>query len=174
VPGGAQAAKVSETATGGGLPGRVGLVAGEFIQQFQLKGKKVKGKQVLDVNLTLNANGDPAALPVADLRLIGPKGDNVQIQNPGGSSWVNLKFDDQSTLDACDPTQDIHSDCNYLQGGTTFTGDLNQQLNPTFRGLNPKGTWTLLWIQDSSATAVSVGESILEVKTGRKFAKEDK
>jgi hypothetical protein len=179
LPAGAPAAKVERTAEGGVLPASTGTaprVGSEFLQTFTLKGKRVKGKQVLDVNLTLTASaGSADALGTATVTLIGPKGENVEINDPGGLSWVNLEFDDQSRLTACDPANQIHSDCNYLQGGT-YSGPLHAELNPTFGGLNPKGTWTLQWIQDFGTGDPSslIGPATLEVKTGKKFAKEDK
>ena len=65
----AEAAKVTETAPGITVPNATGglgptpLVRGEGSQSFKLSGKKVKKRQVVDVNLILNASsgGRPAS-----------------------------------------------------------------------------------------------------------------
>ena len=179
-PGVAQAAKANKTAAGGTLPDAVDVgpqtTAGEFVQTFKLKGKKVKGKQTLDVSLTVNAS-DANGLGDVSAVLYRPKGEGVGVPLPGGTTWTNLRFRDQSNLVACNPTFTIASNCNYLQGGTTFTGDLGSFFNPTFRGLNAKGTWKLVWMDTAGgppADLTTIGQSRLSVKTGKKFAKEGK
>ena len=134
-----------------------------FVQKFKLKGKKVKGKQVLDVNLIVNASGSAAdALQELSAVLVAPKGENVLVLIPGiGHNQVNVKFDDQSELIPCNPLANNRRDCNYLSGADatgdfgTFTGSLNAGaggvlvgFNATFKGLNPKGTWTLYSYDD--------------------------
>lgn len=181
-PGTAQAAKVKETASGGVLPAESGNVSGEFVQTFKLAGGKVKKKQVLDVNVTVNGSNAANGLQGVFAVLYAPKGDNNGLNLPGfggGSAWVNVTLDDQSRLIPCNPTginAQIQSNCNYLQGGT-WTGEFGDSLNPTFKGLNPKGEWTLHWFDSftttGAPTATTIGETTLEVKTGKKFAKDD-
>jgi hypothetical protein len=177
----AEGAKVTKTAAGISVPNGTGgggptpLVAGEGSQSFKLSGKKVKKRQILDVNLILNAtSGSTNSLSDLGMTLIGPKGDNVPIAPLGGLAWVDVKRDDQSDLVACDPEFEAASFCNYLQGGTTYTGSLHTEITPTFRGLNPKGTWRLLFedVGSSAEPPTAIGVSTLEVKTGRKFAKD--
>jgi hypothetical protein len=186
-PGSAQAAKVSETADGGLVPPFIDNPPGtadvsvSFVQEFKLKGGKVKKRQTLDVNVTVNgvgngadSNGDLSA------RLVGPKGDDVFLPIPNvGSAMSNLEFDDQSLLVPCNPFAINSDDCNYLQGGDvdatvgTMSGELDAFINPSFKGGNPKGTWRLIWRDgDSDAVTTVLGETELEVKTGKRFAKE--
>jgi hypothetical protein len=176
----AEAAKVTETAAGITVPNATGggapppTLEGEGSQSFKLSGKKVKKRQVLDVNLVLNASsGGATELNDLLVTLVGPKGDNVQILTPGGRAWVDLKLDDQSNLFPCDPAFNRGSNCNYLQGNTTFTGSVHAEITPTFLGLNPKGTWRLLFrdVGTGAEPPTTIGVSTLEVKTGRKFAK---
>ena len=157
------------------------VVETPLVQTFKLSGKNVKGKQVLDVNLTMNSSGSGAGAN-DDLRakLVGPKGDVNGVPIPSlGSAMVNLKFDQQVLLVPCNPLDLVASDCNYLQGGNaagtlgTMTGGLNDNVNPVYKGSNPKGTWTLFtWDTDPNATTSTLGTTTLEVKTGKKFAKE--
>ncbi|MGZ5332100.1 MAG: hypothetical protein ACXWFH_12495, partial [Solirubrobacterales bacterium] len=58
-PSGAAAAKVSATAPGGALADATGYYTQgpPLTQTFRLGGKKVAGKQTLDVNLTVNSTG---------------------------------------------------------------------------------------------------------------------
>jgi hypothetical protein len=187
-PGSAQAAKVSEKADGGLVPPIVAPAVGPavqtpFVQTFRLRGKKVTRKQITDVNVTVNGAGSGAAsnLDLTAL-LVGPKGNSAPVPIPIiGSAMSNLEFDDQSILSPCNPVAFQSDDCNYLQGGDaggdvgTMTGELGAVFNPFFRGGNPKGTWRLIW-RDTNADAVTttLGDSTLEVKTARKFAKEGK
>lgn len=200
----AQAAKVTETAAGGPVPnatGGPGLAtgAGVFTQTFELKGGKVKNKQILDVNLTMSSFGNTGDVN-DDLTatLISPKGENADVPTPfQGSSFTNLKFDDQSPLQQyCNPFTFVAPFCNFIigatppPGGTTdfgfFTGTIDAGLyafntaagfNPVFKGGNPKGTWTLK-VYDVAPNAAGspqtalLGTSELEVKTGKKFAKD--
>ena len=181
-PGVAQAAKVSETAgpvavpdatnAGGGAP----TINGSGLLEFNLKGKNVKKKQTLDVNITLNATGAAnGALGDFTAVLAGPKGDNLTLPTPGGNAWVNLEFDSQSNLVPCNAADTIGPNCNYISGPNgTFTGSLGAGLNPTFKGVNPKGKWSLLVIDnDPDNAGASTISAELEVKTGKKFAKED-
>jgi hypothetical protein len=195
-PGSASAAKVTETAPGGVVPnasggGGLAVVEGEFIQTFTLKGSKVKGKQVLDVNLTMNSTGNvPDATDDLNAMLISPSGDNASVPIPSlGQSFTNLTFDDQSRLIPCDPFERVTNICNYISGATaassdagSFTGALDAArfstgFNPEFKGDNPKGTWTLR-VSDvvtnlpGTLQIATLGTSTLEVKTGKKFAKE--
>lgn len=192
-PGVAHGAKVSETAAGGPVPDAVSsggiLFQTPFVQEFKLKGSKVKGKQVLDVNLIMNSSGSAAdALQELTPVLVAPKGQTVLVLVPGiGHNQVNVKYDDQSELIPCNPLVNNRRDCNYMSGADasgdfgTFTGSLNAGaggvlvgFNATFRGLNPKGTWTLYTYDDEvGAPNNTLGETTLEVKTGKKFAKED-
>lgn len=179
-PGVAQAAKVSEKAgpvtvpdaVQSGGPGGV-TTFGENSLTFKLSGKKVKKQQILDVDLILNATG----VGLGDLNLVLTKSKigSQFVRTPGGTVWSDLEFSDQSNLVACNPANTIASNCNYLQGGTTYTGDLNTSFNPVFKGGNPKGTWTLS-IQDQNpdnpAEAPATVSAELEVKTGAKFAKD--
>ena len=106
--------------------------------------------------------------------LVAPKGDNAPMDTPGGSAWVNLKLDDQSNLIPCDPAFDVSSRCNYLQAAPPTPAPCTRRSTPTFRGLNPKGTWRLL-LEDAGSSAeppTTIGVSTLEVKTARKFAKD--
>jgi hypothetical protein len=181
--GGAEAAKVTETAQGGTLPAATGPVPprvwGEFRQEFELKGKKVKGRQILDIDLTVNATGgSPDALQDVFATLIGPKGDRLNLRTPNigapsGQFWVDVRFDEQSILRSCDPTFRVRSDCNYLQGDTTYTGPFRETFRRTFGGGNPKGTWTLIWQDTGGPNPVSaIGASTLQVKTGKRFEKD--
>jgi hypothetical protein len=76
--GAAQGAKVTEKASGGVLPDEV--IAGPvdiqtpLIQEFKLKGSKVKGKQILDVNVVVNStSADLGANAAIDAVLVSPK-----------------------------------------------------------------------------------------------------
>jgi hypothetical protein len=187
----ASAAKVTVTAPGGVVPsatggGALATVDGVLAQPLQLKGGKVKGKQVLDVNVTISLTGNRANANIflrADL--IGPKGDHVPLPIPSaGSSVAGLTFDDQSRLIGyCNPLMVTASICNYAVGATptsmdfaSFTGNFRAPLNEVFRGLNPKGEWTLE-VRNNAAlnppVVTTLGTTILEVKTGKRFAKED-
>lgn len=181
----AQGAKVTESADGGLLPDEVisGTVAIQtpLVQEFKLKGKNVKGKQILDVNVTVNSTADgPGGNDDIEAVLVGPKGNNAGLNMPEiGQSMVDVKFDDQSDLFECNPLTFQRRDCNYLQGGNaggttgTVSGSLNGFLNPIFKGGNPKGTWKLfVFDTDDGAPAITFGTTKLEVKTGKKFAKE--
>lgn len=179
-PGTAQAAKATETAPGGILPDAIlsgaQTTAGEFVQTFRTSGKKVKKKQTLDVSLTVNAV-DANGLGDVSAVLYRPKGEGVVVPLPfpgAPTTFSNLRFRDQSNLVACDPAFTIASNCNYFAGGV-YTGDLGSGFNPTFAGLNPKGTWTLVWMDTGGpppADVTTIGESELKIKTGKKFAKE--
>jgi len=197
----AQAAKVTKTAAGGPVPnatGGPGLATsdGAFIQTFNLQGKKVKGMQILDVNLTMNASGTLDANDDLFATLISPGGDNADVPVPfTGSSFTNLKFDDQSRLVYCNPFTRVALYCNYIQGTTAassdagfFTGSVDAGqyaeetaagFNPVFKGNNPRGTWTLQVFDgnvNNPATpeTTTLGVSTLEVTTGRKFVKAGK
>jgi hypothetical protein len=199
-PGVAHAAKVTATAAGGPVPNATGgsglaIADGLFTQTFQLRGKKVKKQQVQDVNLTMNSSG---SLDVNDdliALLTGPQGDSASVPLPGqGSGFQNLKFDDQAAAQTyCNPFQRVASYCNYIQGATAmsvdagfFTGSIDagaygpfdaHGFNPVFKGTNPKGTWRLsVWDTATNGVATpqtaTLGTSTLEVRTGKKFAKE--
>jgi hypothetical protein len=187
-PGTAQAAKVSEKADGGLVPPEVEpavgpIVSTPFVQTFNLSGKKVRKRQITDVNVTVNGAGSSAGSN-SDLTalLVGPKGNAVALPIPNlGSAMSNLEFDDQSILIPCNPVEFQSDQCNYLQGGDadggvgTMTGVLGATINPFFRGGNPRGTWRLIWRDaNSDAATTTLGETTLEVKTARKFAKEGK
>ncbi|MGZ5348311.1 MAG: hypothetical protein ACXWGV_12080, partial [Solirubrobacterales bacterium] len=115
-------------------------------------------------------------------KLIGPVGDNDSsfLRLAGGQSLVNLTFDDQSPFRLCNPLGEPASDCNYLQGATpggdgVATGSVHADLNPVFRGLSPKGTWRLVWWDASQdAKTRTIGTATLEVRTGKKYAKEQR
>jgi hypothetical protein len=179
-PGVAEAKKVSEKASGGAIPDAVlsgGVTtAGVLTQEIKFKGGKVKGKQVLDVDLILNSSDPDSAPPVPTI--FAPKGENVATTiGYGGAvrNVVNLELSDQSRLTAfCNPLIVSRPNCNYLQSaGTVATGSFNQSLNPTFKGLNPKGTWTVVYQDITPGGALTtVGETTIEIKTGKKFAKE--
>lgn len=186
-PGTAQAAKASDSDGPVFVPDAsraapaAPVVFGEGRLEFNLSGKNVNKKQILDVNLTLHAAGAAAGvLGDLQMRLVKSKIGSAGVPSPGGTVWSNLEFDDQSDLFACNPANEIASDCNYLQGGTTYTGELNASFNPVFRGGNPKGRWTLV-IQDpfpgtgpgpGAAHGPSQVSAELEVKTGKKFVKQ--
>jgi hypothetical protein len=195
VPTTAPAAKVTETAPGGLVPSAfftspTTFVSGSLTQEYVLKGRKVKGRQVLDVNLTLNTTGSgPAALEGHFFVLYGPSGNSAAIPVPGlGQSLTNLKFDDQSILRACIPFSRVASNCNYQVGGTptsadggSWTGTLDAAsgeapgFNRVFAGDSAKGTWTLLaldFIPATPAPTTTLGVSTLEVKTGKRFEKD--
>ncbi len=179
-PGTAQAAKVSEKEGPVVVPDAsqanadAPVIAGENSITFNLGGKKVTKKQILDVDLTLNATGSAAgALGDLGITLTKSKIGSAGVPAPGGTVWSDLEFSDQSDLFACNPLVEIASGCNYLQGGTTFTGQLNASFNPVFKGGNPKGRWTLSFEDfDPSGGSSSTVSAELEVKTGAKFAKE--
>lgn len=197
----AQAAKVTETAAGGPVPNATGgpglaTADGLFTQSFELKGGKVKNRQVLDVNLTMNSFGNTGDVN-DDLAvvLVGPKGDSTSVPTPfTGASFTNLKFDDQAAPKAyCNPFTRVASYCNFIIGATAastdfgfFTGSIDasaygpfdaEGFNATFKGTNPKGTWRL-FVWDTTVNPVAapqtalLGTSELEVKTGKKFAKD--
>jgi len=177
-PGLAGAAKVSEKAqpvvVPDAAPSGAVTVIGEAVQTFKLKGSKVKGRQVLDVDLRLNLTSAPGTESGLDITflLVGPRGDHTGLFSPA-ANLVDVELDDQADLFACNPANTLASNCNYIQGGV-LTGRIHASLNPTFRGLNPKGTWRLL-IEDSFNSGeppTTVGVSTLQVKTGRKFAKD--
>jgi hypothetical protein len=182
-PGVANAAKVSQSAGPIAIPDATDAGAaapdinGEGVLEFKFKGSKVKKKQTLDVNVILNATGGGnGALSDLFVTLIGPKGDNFTLPTPFGNAWVDLTFDSQSDLFACDPAVTINSSCNYISGGPngTFTGSLAAGLNPTFKGVNPKGTWKLkISDGDDDLQPASTVSAEVELKTGKKFAKED-
>jgi hypothetical protein len=182
-PGAAQGAKVTKSAPGGVLPDEV-LSGGTeiqtpLVQTFKLKGKNVKGKQILDVNVITNSTSSDPNGNLYQLILVSPKSVQVGLPAVPGNNRVNLEFDDQSDLFACNPMTIQARDCNYLQGGNasgstgTMTGKLGAELNPEFKGGNPKGTWTM-YAYDflSGVPNITLGTTTLEVKTGKKFAKE--
>ena len=193
-PGVASAAKVTETTSGGALadaPAPAGGITFDgppLTQSFQLKGKKVKKQQVKRISLTINSTGS-AGFANGDIRakLIAPSGDNFGAAisllfagGVGGANLVNLELDDRSDLTLCDPLQFQASDCNYLQGSTpagggTATGRVGTSgLMDVFRGLNPKGTWRLVWWDTvSDGVTHGIGEATLEVVTRKKFATRD-
>jgi hypothetical protein len=191
-PGSAQAARVSEDAPGGLVPDEINNpfptpnVSVPFVQEFRFKGKNVNKRQVLDVNVTVNGTGNgPGSNGGLTALLVAPKGEHAGIPLPGiGSAMSNLQFDDQSILRPCDPFLISRDDCNYLQGASptsdigTMTGELSSGHNPVFKGINPRGTWRLIWRDNDFGGANTVstvlGETELELKTGRKFAKEGK
>jgi hypothetical protein len=204
LPVSAQAAKVRVSAPGGPVPNATGgpglaTSVGVFTQTFNLKGKNVKKKQVQDVNLIVNSIG---SLDVNDDlfgTLSSPNGANSEVIWPSqGSGMVNVKFDDQSDKQYCNPFSDIAPYCSYIQGATGsggtasaagfFTGSIgtvqygtaaigSSGFNPVFKGSNPKGTWRLA-VYDTNDNPVAMpetaimGTSTLEVQTGKKFAKE--
>jgi len=185
-PATAQAAKVSENEGPVFVPDATQVappdgpvIVGENSMTFNLRGNKVNKKQILDVDLTLNASGAVAGvLGDLDVFLTKSKIGTAGVPTPGGSTWIDLEFSDQSDFVPCNPLFTIASDCNYLQGSTTYTGSLNSSLNPVFKGGNPKGRWTLS-IQDpfpgtgpgpGPAHGPSQISAELEVKTGKKFA----
>ncbi len=180
-PGAAEAKKVTETAPPVLLPDAINAggssptVYGEATQSFRLKGAKVKDKQILDVNLTLNLNAPPDALfSLTNVSLIGPKGNEAVLPYvPFGTSWVELEFDDQSSLFACSSGALVSSHCNYTQDGV-LTGSLHATINPNFKGGNAKGEWRVLFQDsfDDDDPPIAIGTSTLEVKTGRKFERE--
>ncbi len=179
-PGAAHGAKVTETAEGFSLPDstQVGgpIFDSEGSQTFKLSGRKVRDRQVTDVNVTLNVGSAAgfSSLSEFDVTLVAPKGENLLLPTPLGSlGMIDLTFDDQSNLRPCFPTSVSASNCNYSQNGI-FTGSLRAVINPTFRGLNPKGTWRLLFEDTESAGQgpTTIGTSTLEVRTARKFEKE--
>jgi hypothetical protein len=202
LPGAAQAAKVKENAAGGPVPnatggGALAVADGQLTQTFTLKGGKVKNKQVTDVNLTMNSVGSLDANDDLLAVLTGPKGDTASVPLPNfGSGFTNLVFDDQAAPQVfCNPFNRVAAYCNYIQGvlapGTNsdagfFTGSIDASaygpfdahgFNAAFKGSNPKGKWTLtVWdtIVNPAATpqTATLGVSTLEVKTGKKFAKE--
>ena len=203
VPSAAQGAKVKETAAGGVVPNATDpggaatpTTLGQLTQTFNLKGEKVRKRQVLDVNLTINWTGNrPDVNDDIFAILINPKGQTASVPTPqAGMSLIDLTFDDQSELIPCDPAEVVADFCNYMIGENPanaengfFTGTLDAGFygpfdatgfNPVFKGTNPKGTWKLkVYDQTPNAAATpqiaTLGESTLEVKTGRKFAKED-
>ncbi|MGZ5324624.1 MAG: hypothetical protein ACXWZ3_11405 [Solirubrobacterales bacterium] len=141
-PSGAAAAKVSATAPGGALADATGYYTQgpPLTQTFRLGGKKVAGKQTLDVNLTVNSTGSATGANFAfRAKLVGPGGDNFSpfpLGEAGGQSLGGLKFDDQSSLQLCNP----------LSTPTTgfYTGFTHGFLNPVFRGGNrgEPGAWS--------------------------------
>ena len=185
-PSGAAAAKVGATAPGGTLADATGYYTQgpPLTQTFRLGGRKVAGKQTLDVNLTVSSTGSAGdANSAFRAKLVGPGGDNFSafpLGAAGGQSLAGLRFDDQSSLRLCNPLSTQASDCNYLQGanpsgGGVATGSVQADLNPVFRGLNPKGTWRLVWWDTSQdAKTHAIGTATLEVRTGKKYAKEQK
>jgi hypothetical protein len=185
-PSGAAAARVSATAPGGALADATGYYTQgpPLTQMFRLGNKKAAGKQTLDVNLTVNSTGSAGdANSAFRAKLVGPGGDNFSafpLGEAGGQSLGGLKFDDQSSLRLCNPLSTQASDCNYLQGATpggggVATGSVHADLNPVFRGLSPRGTWRLVWWDTSQdAKTHTIGTATLEVRTGKKYAKEQK
>jgi hypothetical protein len=179
----AQAAKVTKSAPGGLLPDTqtfgIADVQTPFVQQFKLKGKDVKGKQILDVNVISNSTSPDPSGSLFQMILVSPKGGEAGLPFLPGSNRVNVEFDDQSDLFPCNPMEFQARDCNYLQGGNpqgttgTMTGKVGAELNPQFKGGNPKGTWTI-YAYDifSGPPSITLGTTKLEVKTGKKFAKE--
>jgi hypothetical protein len=184
-PGTAQAAKVSDREGPVLVPDATQaaptspVVFGENSLTFNIRGKNATRKQILDVDLTLNASAASAGV-LGDLFVFLTKSKigTAGVPTPGGSVWANLEFSDQSDFTPCNPLDTVASDCNYLQGGTTFTGDLNSSFNPVFKGGNPKGTWTLSFQDPFPGSTAGPGpahgptqvSAELEVKTGNKFA----
>jgi hypothetical protein len=178
-PAAAEAKRVTETAPGvlvpDAAPTSFPVTGGEATQTFELRGSKVKGKQVLDVNVILNAS-EPAPFVLSSMTifLFGPKGNAASLSDPSSApTWANLKLDDQSNQRSCDPMQTADARCNYWQGQTA-TGSVHARINPLFRGTNPKGEWTLLFFDGfpDNDPPTTIGVSTLEVKTGRKFEKD--
>jgi hypothetical protein len=179
----AQGAKVTQSASGGPLPDAqaVGstLIQTPFVQQFKFKGKNVKGKQTLDVDVITNSTSSDPSGNFFQMILVSPKNLQVDLQALPGNNRVNLEYDDQSDLFPCNPFTFQARDCNYLQGGNsagsigTMTGKIGATLNPEFKGSNPKGNWTMYSYDIFPGPPNMVlGTTKLEVKTGKKFAKE--
>jgi hypothetical protein len=195
-PGTAAAAKkVSKSSAGGPVPPAIENPFGAdapvpFVQTFKLKGKKVKRKKIVDVNLTVSASGNgPSANADLSATLVDPRGDANTIVDPKGgsvglpipdigSSMQSLLFKDQSIFIPCSPFGEPRFNCNYLQGANedatvgTMTGELNSVITPPFEDKNPKGTWKLVW-RDGDADAVTtvVGESTLTIKVAKRKPK---
>ena len=183
----AQGKQVTSTATGGLVPDATGggaLATGEglFTQRFNLGGKKLNKQQTFDVRLSMSAIGSVAGAN-GDLRatLISPGGEKVFIGLPGRQSFI-LEFNDRSgNSQYCSPFITIALDRLYATGvdpntpgSGSFVGNIDNTsgLNSTFRGGNPKGTWTLN-VYDTAPTGTNtLGNSRLLVKTTNRFAKE--
>ena len=195
-PGTAAAAKkVSKTAAGGPVPPAIedpfgAVVPVPFVQTFKLKGKKVKRRKIVDVNVTVNAFGNgPGANADLSATLVDPRGDaNTVVDPKGGSaglpvpdignSMLNLVFKDQSIFIPCNPFDPPRFNCNYLQGASeggglgTMTGELNSIITPSFEDKSPKGTWKLIWRDgDADAVTSTIGETTLTVKTAKRKPK---
>jgi len=180
-PAAAQAKKVSQTAAPFALPDATlsgtAAVLGEGSQTFRFKGGKVKGRQITDVDLTVNAIAAAAnQLAYVEMILIAPKGDLVRL-NVGSeaTSWVDITFDAQASQQACIPLI-VTPRCKYASGGVISGPIRFGDMRAAFRGGNPKGTWRLLF-QDTfvnSSPPISVGTSTLELNVARKFEKEGK
>ena len=185
----ADAKRVTRTATGGAVPDAVDILGGPTVEgaavpiEFKLKGKKVKKRQVADVDIQIAgaANAEGAA---ADLRykLVSPNGDSVNwgVFIPFGITSFDVKWDNKSQLFACNPLFLQASDCLYATGATpanpglgSLVGELDGGfLKNTFRINNPKGSWTLdVW--DTFAGGITtLGNVSLTVNAIKKFAKE--
>ena len=115
-PSGAAAAKVGATAPGGTLADATGYYTQgpPLTQTFRLGGRKVAGKQTLDVNLTVSSTGSAGdANSAFRAKLVGPGGDNFSafpLGAAGGQSLAGLRFDDQSSLLLCNPLATQASD----------------------------------------------------------------
>ncbi len=183
-PAASEAAKVGKTAPGGALADAPPPSGGVFpegpplVQSFKLSGKKVKRKQVLDVNVTVNSTGSAAgANRQLRAKLISPGGDSVTVlDGPGNQSLVNLTYDDQSELQLCDPNGLEASDCNFVQGVDGPRHRLLHGLHPRLpepgvQGGNPRGTWRLVWWDTSNLVTHAIGQATIQLRTGKKFAK---
>ena len=187
VSGIAQGAQVSVTTPGGIVPdatggGALATSEGLFTQRFNVGGKKVNKQQTFDVRLSMSAVGSVAGAN-GDLRaiLISPGGEKVFIGLPGRQSF-SIEFNDRSgNTQYCNPFVTVALDCLIATGvdpntpgSGSFVGNIDNTsgLNATFRGGNPKGTWTLNTYDTSPTDTNTLGNSRLLVKTTNRFAKE--
>jgi hypothetical protein len=131
-------------------------------------GKKFKGRQVADVNVTglqTTGNVDGAADDLG-FKLTAPNGRTVRLVTPGnlgGTSIGPLTIDDQSPVSICDSTtptcedpsstlvQPFAGTANELSLGSGGTGGLK-----AFRLVFMKGTWTLTVWDESGSGQTSV------------------
>jgi len=122
-------------------------------------GKKFKGKEVTDVNVTVQTTGNLAGA-AADLnaKLSAPNGRTfILFDGVGDQSIGPWKMDDDTRTQICDrdqatlPCVDPDSTLNRPFAGTSNLNDDDDDVRPlaTFNGVSMKGNWTLTLFDDT-------------------------